>query len=426
MIPASAAPESLVLPHLANVGLTARDYDVNGWPEIRGNPISKVGVFPYLGKSIDARLEPDRIYYVLRPEEELNNPETIQSFCLLPWVDDHPNVLLGPQDAGRVPAEQKGVHGVIGEEIYYSDGVLYANLKIFSDDLAELIESGKRELSVGYGCRYELSSGIWNGIHYDAIQRSIRGNHIATVTEGRMGPDVAVLDQGITFSFDAKDIKMADETKNEDVEMTAEQVAEFLNKFGKDQSKLKGMIDKHFGSDKGDDMGKEGCDADEDKEKKEKEAADKAAADKSAKDAEEEKEKDKKDDEKSASDSKAAMDAVAQIRKDVADWKDTVIPSLTKKIMGEMRQRDKLAAQISGVVGSFDASEMTLAEVASYGVKKIDIQCEKGHEATALSAFFMGRGQPARQAGFGHDAVVSQAQDQAVVSIIDYYKKSAA
>ena len=33
---------------------TARIADSNGWPEIKGNPISKVGVFPYLGKQVDA------------------------------------------------------------------------------------------------------------------------------------------------------------------------------------------------------------------------------------------------------------------------------------------------------------------------------------------------------------------------------------
>lgn len=420
MIPSVVTSEPQQLPHLSHTGISAREYDGNGWAEIRGNPISKVGVFEYLGKSIDPVLEPERIYKVLRPEESLNNFETIKSFRLVPWIDDHPTRLLGPEEAGRVPAEKKGVQGTTGEEIYYSEGVLYANLKVFSEDLEDVIDSGKRELSVGYSCRYELSSGIWNGIHYDAIQRDIRGNHLATVTEGRMGPDVAVLDH-MKFSLDAKDIKMADDPKkDEDVELSAEQVSEFLNKFGKDQAKLRGMIDKHFGSDasKEDDMNK-GCDEDEEK-KKEKEAADKAAKDaeekeKSAKDAEE-----KKDKEASDARAKSAMDTVEKIKADVEEWKKNGV----KNVMKEIKQRDILAQQIAGHHGSFDASEMTLGEVAQYGIKKAGLKCDAGQEVTVLSAYFTDRPAPARQVAFAIDS--SEGADASEKSISDFYNKPAA
>src|SRR5574337_242989 len=168
---------------------SARMEDINGFVEIQGNPLSKVGVFPYLGCQIDPALQPDKIYYVYRPEEELSNPECIKSFRLSPWIDEH--IMLGE---GGVPAEQKGVEGVIGENVYYDAPYLKGNLKIFSNSLANLIENGKKELSIGYRCLYELTPGVYNGQRYDAIQRCIRGNHVALVTEGRAGPDVAVLD----------------------------------------------------------------------------------------------------------------------------------------------------------------------------------------------------------------------------------------
>ena len=75
--------------------VSARNYDANNWPEIKGNPLSKVGVFPYLGKQIDSSLEPDKVYMVYRPEEELSNPGCIESFKLIPWTDEHPSRLLG-------------------------------------------------------------------------------------------------------------------------------------------------------------------------------------------------------------------------------------------------------------------------------------------------------------------------------------------
>ena len=193
---------------------SSREHDINGWAEIKGNPISKVGVFDYLGSQISPDLDPNTMYKVYRPEEELSDPDTIESFKLLPWTDEHA-MLGGDDEAGLTPAEKKGIHGVIGEDVYFEDGYLKANLKIFSNKLAELIEQGKKELSIGYRCLYDLVSGVYKGQRYDAIQRQIRGNHLALVEEGRSGHDVAVLDH-FKFTFDTKGLVMADQERQED------------------------------------------------------------------------------------------------------------------------------------------------------------------------------------------------------------------
>ena len=188
---------------------SARLYDGNGWFEVPANPLSKVGVFPYTGASIGAP-DPNKIYMVYRPEEELADPACAESFKLVPWVDDH--TWLGDPETGGVPAEVKGVHGVVGEKVFFRDGVLFGNIKVFSETLARLIAAGKRELSLGYKCVYEAAAGVWNGQRYDYVQRQIRGNHVALVTEGRMGPEVAVMDSH-TFTFDAREGHMADQEK---------------------------------------------------------------------------------------------------------------------------------------------------------------------------------------------------------------------
>src|SRR5665213_1270315 len=189
--------------------MTARIYDSNGWFEIPANPLTRVGVFDYLGRSINAP-EPDRIYKVLRPAEELSNPETLNSLRLSPLIVNH--VMLGDptKDANYMPAEQKGVHGVIGDNVYFNpdDGVVYGNLKVFSTTLGKRLndpKSGTLELSLGYKSIYDFTPGIWNGIAYDAVQRNQRGNHIAGVPDGRMGGDVIVLDS-LTATFDEKDL----------------------------------------------------------------------------------------------------------------------------------------------------------------------------------------------------------------------------
>lgn len=178
--------------------MSARTYDLNGWFEVDRNPISRVGVFPYSGAQIGAP-DPDRIYRVYRPAEELSDPEAMASFRLCPIVDDH--TMLGE---GATPAETKGVAGVIGEGLTFEGDVLYSNLKVFSDTLAQKIKNGKTELSCGYRCVYDFTPGVWNGQEYDVVQRRIRGNHLALVDEGRMGPGVAVLDH-MVFTVDAKE-----------------------------------------------------------------------------------------------------------------------------------------------------------------------------------------------------------------------------
>ena len=70
-----------------------KEVDYNDYWYIKDNPLTKVGVFPYLGKNISEELEPNKVYYVLRPEEELSKEETVESFKLLPIIDDH--VMLG-------------------------------------------------------------------------------------------------------------------------------------------------------------------------------------------------------------------------------------------------------------------------------------------------------------------------------------------
>ena len=86
------------------------------------------------------------------------------------------------------------------------------------------IEEEKRELSLGYSCVYEWTPGVFEGQPYDAIQRKLRGNHLALVREGRMGPEVAVLDHGtdrLTITADSLEVyPMSDATT--DVETAKE------------------------------------------------------------------------------------------------------------------------------------------------------------------------------------------------------------
>lgn len=163
--------------------------DDNGYVTFPDTPLSRAGVFPYLGKEIAPELEPDKIYHVYRPESELNNPETIESFKLSPWFPRHE--MAGD---GFTDAEAIGVQGTTGQDVQYIDGVgLVATVKTFGTRLKAAIRSGLRELSCGFRCSWDIISGTTpDGVNYDVVQRNIRGNHLASVDEGRMGSQFSV------------------------------------------------------------------------------------------------------------------------------------------------------------------------------------------------------------------------------------------
>lgn len=299
---------------------TARVTDTNGFFEIKGNPISKVGVFPYSGRSTGAE-NPDSIVYVYRPAEELGSDECIDSFKLLPFVDEHH--MIGD---GAIPAEQKGVHGVIGEDVYFDGDTLYSNIKVFSQSLANLIEGGKRELSCGYRCTYEFASGEHNGVKYDAIQRNIRGNHLALVEEGRMGHEVAVLDS-MVFTFDTKEFLMNEEVKTEEVAKDAEIVGGSVEER---LAKIEALLTKLVPLEKAE----HGAALDEEIVAEDEEVVVKDEAPKAE-----------------------GMDAA----------------EMKKSVIKEIAQRDNLYKKLSPIVGAFDHSEMSLSDMAAYGAKKLNL-----------------------------------------------------
>lgn len=372
--------------------MTARTVDINGWYEVKNNPLSCVGVFPYSGAQLGLTgADASRIFKVLRPAEELASQECIDSFKLIPWVDNH--TMLGPAaealSPDALPAEQKGVQGVIGEDVYFKDGTLYGNIKVFSDALARLIAAGKRELSAGYRCIYEMVPGVFNGTAYDAVQRTIRGNHLATVKEGRMGPAVAVLDH-MQFTFDAKDATMAaTETGGSgNTSMTIEDAIKALGELAPQVAKLnEAMAAMQAGG------GGAGAVV-EDK------SATAQAAKENANPADPKAEPAAAAASGAAAGDKAptvaaAMDAALKPLLQTVSALSASVAALqsggTKAAIGEIAQRDAFVKRAAPFVGTFDASDKTLAETAKYVHDKLGLKAPAGHEQLAVESFMHGR-----------------------------------
>lgn len=180
--------------------------DHNGYWEIKHNPISKVGVFPYYGRSISDECEPDKIYHVYRSAATLSQSVPTWDNPPKPFINDHE--MLGE---GFSKIDDRPVQGVIHNPVF-EDDVLYADISVYSESLKEKIEGGKKELSLGYFCKYRKEKGVYKGQAYDYVQEDMVGNHIALVDNGRCGSEVKVFDSkctmdslDITTSFEPKD-----------------------------------------------------------------------------------------------------------------------------------------------------------------------------------------------------------------------------
>lgn len=393
---------------------SARTEDLNGFIEVRGNPISKVGLFPYLGREIGAP-EPDRVYTVYRPAEELMSPATIASFKLMPLVDEH--AMLGSEAAGLTPAERKGVHGVIGEDVYFDPPYLRANLKIFGESAKRLVKTGEKvELSPGYRCRYEFTPGVFDGQQYDAIQRELLGNHLALVTEGRTGPDVAVLDHA-RFALDSKLLQeavMADATKK--VGDGLEEIKAALAALGDEERAA--LLAEYAAAGDNDPV----TEPTEPVTDQDPEAI--ASAEEAIKGAEAaayavieavEEVKEAAEELKVATDSAAAFKKLVAAQKKLATAKGApvAVAAMDRKpvnvgmdaaqMVAMIADRDALASKLSGFVGAFDSARMTTEQVAAYGVQKLGIPCQPGQERVALDAWLHGRQPEHKKPAFAAD-----------------------
>ncbi|AWS52257.1 DUF2213 domain-containing protein [Providencia rettgeri] len=407
--------------------MTKRTYDNNGWLEVTDNPISKVGVFDYLGAEIGAP-EPDKIYRVLRPPEELASEETINSFKLTPFIIEHE--MLGKH---ATPAEKKGIQGVIGENVYFDPPYLRANIKIFSDVALSNIDSGKIDLSPGYRSKYEFTSGIYEGQHYDAIQRHLRGNHLALVDEGRTGPDVAVQDH-LVITIDTKELIRMNEEENKEKQtadegaFTAEQVTALKTIIAEVISQTKSSTDEEPEEEK------KATDADPEEEQKAEEAV--AAAEVAAEEATtgtpeaveaaevaietavEAIEEAKEHLDQATTDSLnrrlkrlkngiGTMDEIASLKRKIKRLEASKPTMDTGVLLKQIGERDSLAHKLTSFLGVFDHAAMTKQQVAEYGVDKLGIQCGKGNEAIALDAWMQGRVPDSQKATVTMDSAVS-------------------
>lgn len=362
---------------------SARKFDDFGWMTIEDNPISKVGVFPYLGSQIGAD-DKSKIYMVLRPQEELNDPETIESFKLTPFINEHPENLLG-NIGTLVKTDNKRVEGVIGEKVYFEFPYLRANLRVYSAQTLDSIEIGKEQVSAGYSCKWSKESGVFDGQAYEYVQRRIRGNHSALVVEGRSGPDVSVMDS-MTFKLESKE-----------QQMELEELVKAVAALTATVDKMQGAMDEAEGEKKA------AKDEDEKKAKEdaEKKAMDDAEAEKKAAEEEAERKKKEEEDGKKSEAMDAALKKITDLTTKIAalEAKPAAMDSAT--IMAEIAKKTDLASRVSHFIGSFAHDSMSLKQVAEYAAEKLGMP--KDNAEIRVESYLAGRPSPSQ--AYGMDSI---------------------
>lgn len=224
--------------------------DENGYWILKANPISRVGVFEYLGSQIDLDgkmgLDKNRRYNVLRPANELFDRDAMESFTAIPFINDHE--MLGE---GFTPVEKRSPEGTISNvrESLDEPGVLIADIKIYTKSMKDRIIDGKKGLSLGYYCEYAPEMGVYDGKTYEFVQKNLRGNHLALVSRPRN--DVYVQDSAIgvtvmTIDSAIEEITPMNETQKKDgeqknAETPDQQLAKLLT--GQDPEACKATLD---------------------------------------------------------------------------------------------------------------------------------------------------------------------------------------
>ena len=412
----------------------AKEIDLNGFWKIEDNPISKEGVFPYLGKQISPELEPDKIYMVYRPASELTSEETIESFNGVPFIDEHE--MIGE---GFTKYDDRPAGGVLFN-VKANGGILTGDFKIYSEELQEEISNGKKELSLGYLCDYELTKGVWNGQRYDAIQKNIRGNHVALVNHGRMGSDVRVYDRAITM--DALDITQEISASAGSPNESRAGGSHTQTKQGENTMKyvsleeVKAVLKTAFSWGDGETDPKEklvaelldekavegviptGDESPDDDDKEKSPAQDKCGKDedpdeKEKKDVEDEDDAEKKDDDK-----KSGEDEDDDDKKDDKDKKDSedeeeskeenakkAMDAMPKQILKMIAKRNEIVKAAEPFVGTFACDEMTPKDAAVYVCKKLGLQATEDEAEPVLRGFLAA--QAKNNKVYGLDSAVS-------------------
>lgn len=156
--------------------------------------LTRTGVFKYDGGD-------GKVISEYRPPEEVFAAASLSTLPDAPVTVGHV-AMVTPDNHNEVAAGHVREPKQDGERVA-------ATVVIQGRRAIKAVERGTRQISCGYTCRVDETSGqLPDGTRYDRIQRDIRYNHVALVEKGRAGDD-------IRLRLDAAGNQTTDEVKME-------------------------------------------------------------------------------------------------------------------------------------------------------------------------------------------------------------------
>jgi hypothetical protein len=153
--------------------------------------IARTGIQLYKGAEMGID-DDDAIIHVYRPEGEVFDWEAIRSLAFRPVTFDHPPEMV-------VAANwRKYAVGTLGGDFARDGQFIRFPMTIMDGEAVKAIKAGQAQLSVGYTSNIKWEDGTSpEGEPYDAIQTSIRANHVAVVGMARGGDKLKIGDMAL-------------------------------------------------------------------------------------------------------------------------------------------------------------------------------------------------------------------------------------
>lgn len=151
--------------------------------------VARTGVQAYLAGELDMPGDPMRVVKVYRPAEEVFSADAMASYAHRPVTNDHPAMQV---DASNWKEFAKGQ---TGGDVLRDGEYVRVPVMLMDGDSIKAMQNGKRELSMGYTMTLDATAGTTpDGEAYEAVQRDLRMNHLALVSQARGGSELKLGD----------------------------------------------------------------------------------------------------------------------------------------------------------------------------------------------------------------------------------------
>ncbi len=173
-----------------DINQSKREHTPEGYLRVPAN-LARVGVYDYRAGDIGMTdRDPMDQVKVYRPADQVFDETSMNSFSLKPVTNGHPPEMVNIKNIKQYQV------GNAASAISRNGDFMVTELLVTDSAMISAIEDGKCEVSNGYTADFDFVIGATeNGERYDAIQKNIRGNHIAIVDNARGGRGCRLSDE---------------------------------------------------------------------------------------------------------------------------------------------------------------------------------------------------------------------------------------